>query len=236
MTDIFNGADPAPAVVEPLVTNTPQAPVIPPELSEYVGAGKKYATIDEVHKAFPNAQKHISTLEEENRQLKEDNAKRRTTEELLNDIQSRVTPQSNGDTIPQKVDIPDISSLVRQEVERVKIEESYKVNQKTVVDELTKVYGDKAREKYAALATDLGVTKEALNQLALTSPTAFFKLAGITPQAANRSGTLTSDVTKVTNILSPDPLSSKVPMNGSAKDDALAIARAREYVMKNLQS
>lgn len=235
MTDIFNGADQAPVAPEPVVT-LPQTPVIPPELSEYVGAGKKYATIDEVYKAFPNAQKHISTLEEENRQLKEDNAKRRTAEELLNDIQSRVTPQSNGDTIPPKVDIPDISSLVRQEVERVKIEESYKVNQKTVVDELTKVYGDKAREKYAALATELGVTKENLNQLALTSPTAFFKLAGITPQTTTRSGTLTNDVSTTRIVNTPDVTSSRVPMNGNAKDDALAIARAREHVMKNLQS
>ena len=235
MTDIFNEADQAPVTPEPVVT-LQQAPVVPPELAEYVGAGKKYATIDEVHKAFPNAQKHISTLEEENRQLKEDNAKRRTAEELLNDIQSRVTPQSNGDTIPPKVDIPDISSLVRQEVERVKIEESYKVNQKTVVDELTKVYGDKAREKYAALATELGVTKENLNQLALTSPTAFFKLAGITPQTTTRSGTLTNDVSTTRMVNTPDVTSSRVPMNGSAKDDALAIARAREHVMKNLQS
>ena len=235
MTDIFNGADQAPVVPEPVVT-LQQAPVVPPELAEYVGAGKKYATIDEVYKAFPNAQKHISTLEEENRTIKEELAKRRTAEELLNDIQSRVTPQSNGDTIPPKVDIPDISSLVRQEVERVKIEESYKVNQKTVVDELTKVYGDKAREKYAALATELGVTKENLNQLALTSPTAFFKLAGITPQSTTKSGTLTNDVNVNKFVSTQDNTSSRVPMNGSAKDDAAAIARAREYVMKNLQS
>lgn len=234
MTDIFNGVDQTPVAPEPVVT-LQQTPVIPPELSEYVGAGKKYATIDEVHKAFPNAQKHISTLEEENRVIKEELAKRRTAEELLNDIQSRVTPQSNGDTIPAKVDIPDISSLVRQEVERVKIEESYKLNQKTVVDELTKVYGDKARDKYATLATELGVTTEALNQLALTSPTAFFKLAGITPQSATKSGTLSSDVIKVTNQ-NPDTSSSRVSLNGNAKDDAAAIARAREFVMKNLQS
>lgn len=235
MTDIFNEADQAPVTPEPVVT-LQQTPVVPPELSEYVGTGKKYATIDEVYKAFPNAQKHISTLEEENRVIKEELAKRRTAEELLNDIQSRVTPQSNGDTIPPKVDIPDISSLVRQEVERVKIEESYKVNQKTVVDELTKVYGDKAREKYAALATELGVTKENLNQLALTSPTAFFKLAGITPQTTTRSGTLTNDVSTTRIVNTPDVTSSRVPMNGNAKDDALAIARAREHVMKNLQS
>lgn len=235
MTDIFNEADQAPVTPEPVVT-LQQPPVVPPELAEYVGAGKKYATIDEVYKAFPNAQKHISTLEEENRTIKEELAKRRTAEELLNDIQSRVTPQSNGDTIPPKVDIPDISSLVRQEVERVKIEESYKVNQKTVVDELTKVYGDKAREKYAALATELGVTKENLNQLALTSPTAFFKLAGITPQTTTRSGTLTNDVSTTRIVNTPDVTSSRVPMNGNAKDDALAIARAREHVMKNLQS
>ena len=232
MTDIFNGADQAPVTQEPLVPNTPVVSTVPPELAEYVGVGKKYATIDDVHRAFPNAQKHISTLEEENRQIKEELAKRKTAEELLQDIQNNITPVRNGDTIPPKVDMPDISSLVRQEVERVKVQETYASNQKTVVDELTKVYGEKAREKYAALATDLGVTKEALNRLALTSPTAFFKLAGITPQAPTKSGVLNSDVNLVNNTIKDIP-SSRVPLNGSAKDDALAIARAREHVMKN---
>ena len=232
MTDIFNGADQATVTQEPLVPNTPVVSTVPPELAEYVGVGKKYATIDDVHRAFPNAQKHISTLEEENRQIKEELAKRKTAEELLQDIQNNITPVRNGDTIPPKVDMPDISSLVRQEVERVKVQETHASNQKTVVDELTKVYGEKAREKYAALATDLGVTKEALNQLALTSPTAFFKLAGITPQAATKSGVLNSDVNLINTTTKEIP-SSRVPLNGSAKDDALAIARAREHVMKN---
>lgn len=232
MTDLFNGTDQAPATPELTIPTTIPASVVPPELAEYVGAGKKYATIDDVHRAFPNAQKHISTLEEENRLIKEELAKRKTAEELLQDIQNNITPVRNGDTIPPKVDMPDISSLVRQEVERVKVQETYASNQKTVVDELTKVYGEKAREKYAALATDLGVTKEALNQLALTSPTAFFKLAGITPQAATKSGVLNSDVNLINTTTKEIP-SSRVPLNGSAKDDALAIARAREHVMKN---
>lgn len=232
MTDIFNEADQAPVAPELTIPNTPAVSAVPPVLAEYVGAGKKYATIDDVHNAFPNAQKHISTLEEENRLIKEELAKRKTAEELLQDIQNNITPVRNGDTIPPKVDMPDISSLVRQEVERVKVQETYAINQKTVVDELTKVYGEKAREKYAALATDLGVTKEALNQLALTSPTAFFKLAGITPQAPTKSGVLNSDVNLVNNTIKDIP-SSRVPLNGSAKDDALAIARAREHVMKN---
>ena len=232
MTDLFNGTDQAPATPELTIPTTIPTSVVPPELAEYVGAGKKYATIDDVHRAFPNAQKHISTLEEENRLIKEELAKRKTAEELLQDIQNNITPVRNGDTIPPKVDMPDISSLVRQEVERVKVQETYAINQKTVVDELTKVYGEKAREKYAALATDLGVTKEALNQLALTSPTAFFKLAGITPQAPTKSGVLNSDVNLVNNTIKDIP-SSRVPLNGSAKDDALAIARAREHVMKN---
>lgn len=232
MTDIFNGTDQAPVTQESLIPNTPIVSVVPPELAEYVGVGKKYATVDDVHKAFPNAQKHISTLEEENRLIKEELAKRKTAEELLNDIQNNIAPVRSGDPIPPKVDMPDISSLVKQEVERFKTQETYASNQKIVVEELTKVYGDKAREKYAALANDLGVTKEALNQLALTSPTAFFKLAGITPQAPTKSGVLNSDVTLV-NTAPKDIPTSRVPLNGSAKDDALAIARAREHVMKN---
>lgn len=231
MTDIFNGADQAPVTQEPLVPNTPVVSTVPPELAEYVGVGKKYATIDDVHRAFPNAQKHISTLEEENRQIKEELAKRKTAEELLQDIQNNITPVRNGDTIPPKVDMPDISSLVRQEMERVQVQETYKVNQSKVVDAFTKAYGDKARDQYKALAESIGVPLESLNQLALTSPNAVFKLAGLQAPAATTSGVLQSDVTKVTT--SPDNASSsRVPLNGSAKDDANAIAIARAHVMK----
>ena len=235
MSDIFNQADQATTTQEPLVpTSTSQAPVIPPELSEYVGVGKKYATVDEVYKAFPNAQKHISTLEEENRAIKEELAKRKTAEELLNDIQRNITPASNGDPIPPKVDVPDISTLVRKELERAKVQDVYQANQALVVAEFTKVYGDKARDKFTEIARDIGVPIESLNQLALTSPNAVFKLAGLSQAPATKSGHIESDVTAVNKAPDATQYSTRVPLNGGAKEDAAAIAKAREFVLKNL--
>ena len=78
--------DQTPEVVQPVV----QEPAIPPELAEFVGTGKKYASVAEVYKAFPHAQKHISTLEDENKQLKEELTRRQAAEDVLNALQQRM--------------------------------------------------------------------------------------------------------------------------------------------------
>lgn len=236
MTDnIFQGTDPVPqsqeaAIVAPVTT--PQTPEIPPELAEFVGVGKKYSSLADVHKAFPHAQQHINTLEQENARIKAELDKRKTAEELLNDIQNSLT-QAPATTETPTISANDISQLVRAELERKSVEDVAKQNQYTVVQEFTKKFGEKAQAEFERIAADLGVPVTSLNQLASTSPKAVFKLAGIdTSPNATQSGTLQSDVTTVATTTASDHLSARVPLNGGAKDDAAAIARARELIMK----
>ncbi len=73
---------------------TPAEPIsspkieLPPEVLEFVGEGKKYSNPVDALKSVPHAQKHISTLEAELAQTKTELEKRRTAEELLNEIKS----------------------------------------------------------------------------------------------------------------------------------------------------
>ena len=69
-----------------------QQPVfqIPTEAAELVGDGKKYQSVEDALKSVPHAQKHIQTLESELASVKEELTKRRTTEELLDEIKSGV--------------------------------------------------------------------------------------------------------------------------------------------------
>lgn len=231
MTDnIFNTPDQG-TQETPVVSTTPITPVVPPELAEYVGVGKKYASVDEVYKAFPNAQKHINTLESELAQAREELTKRRTAEELLNDIQAGIASKSVETTTAPITNTQDISQLVRQEIERKTGEDKALANQTTVVNEFKKVYGDKAKDIFDQLAIDLGVPLSSLNQLASTSPNAIFKLAGI-PQIQNtQSGHLQSDINIIVKTQDKTVPSARVSMNGSSKDDAEAIRIAREYVL-----
>jgi hypothetical protein len=233
MTDnIFQGTDQVQEtqVATPIVTTTPE---IPPELAEFVGVGKKYASLADAHKAFPHAQQHISTLEAENARIKAELEKRKTAEELLQDIQNGLTQK-----IPETTEIPsisanDISQLVRTEMERKATEDSAKQNQIAVVQEFTKKFGDKAQSEFEKIAAELGVPVTSLNQLASTSPKAVFKLAGIDVTPKNtQSGTIQSDVNLAATTTKSDVNSVRVALNGGAREDAAAIARARELIMK----
>jgi len=235
MTDnIFQGTDQVQTTQEttPVVTAAPQTPEIPPELAEFVGVGKKYSSLADVHKAFPHAQQHINTLEQENARIKAELEKRRTAEELLNDIQNSLTTK-----VPETTEIPtisanDISQLVRAELEKKSVEDVAKQNQLTVVQEFTKKFGEKAQAEFEKIAADLGVPVTSLNALASTSPKAVFKLAGIDSMpSATQSGTIQSDVTTVSTNTQND-VSIRVPLNGWAREDAAAIAKARELIMK----
>ena len=69
---------------------------IPTEASELVGSGKKYTSVEDALKSVPHAQKHIQTLESELATLKEELTKRRTTEELLDEIKSGIQPREKS--------------------------------------------------------------------------------------------------------------------------------------------
>lgn len=233
MTDnIFEQADQVvQQTAEAVIQQQPTTPVIPPELQEYVGEGKKYKSVDEVYKAFPNAQKHIQTLEEENRQIKEELSKRKAAEEILNDIQNGLG-QQQGITPPvSQPNTQDISQIVRQELERKQQEDFYRQNQTVIVNEFKKHYGDKAQEVFEKLAIDNGVPITTLNQLAATSPNAIYKLAGISPMKATQSGSIQSDINTQTTFKKEEQKKFTVPLNGGAKQDAQTIAAIREKIL-----
>ena len=220
-------ADQAPEVVQPVV----QEPAIPPELAEFVGTGKKYASVAEVYKAFPHAQKHISTLEDENKQLKEELTRRQAAEDVLNALQQRMETPSQTQEQPPVNSLQDIQALVRQELERDKAASISMANQHEVVNKFTQLYGDKAQTQFEQLAKDLSVPITYLNNLAATSPKALYKLAGIEHSKNTYSGTLESDLNIQQNIQEQNDKIA-VSLNGGAREDAAAIRKAREQILK----
>ena len=215
----------------PVVTPVVQEPVVPPELAEFVGAGKKYASIADVHKAFPHAQKHISTLEDENKQLKEELARRQAAEEVLNTIQQRMETPTQQQEAPPVTSLQDIQALVQQELRREKEASISMANQHEVVNKFTQLYGDKAQTQFEQLALELNVPITYLNGLAATSPKALYKLAGIDSSKNTNSGVLQSDINISSRMTQQDDKIS-VGLNGGAKEDAAAIRKAREQILK----
>jgi len=161
----------------PVVTSSATTTQLPQEVTELVGQGKKYATMEDALKSVPHAQKHIKTLEDELAQTKVELEKRKTTEQLLNEIKSGI---STDGTPPPSQFTPDmVEQVVSQQLEKRQLQQTATQNIKQVTSAFSSKFGDKAEEVYNSLAVDAGLSVSMLNQLAATSPTAVLKLAGL---------------------------------------------------------
>lgn len=228
---IFDGVTPP---VEPAVPVVP-ALQVPQELTDLVGEGKKYATVDLALKSIAPAQTHIVNIEQENARLKAELEARKTTEQLLEELRSN--PPVQGQPVTQE--LPDVVKIVEEALAKKEAQSIAKQNTNKVVSSFQEVFGDKAKaeEAYNKLAAENGMPIAMLNALAANSPDAVLKLAGINKKQDNTpSGKPNSTVnTQALNQGNPNLPSAKVNMVGaSSKDVTAAWQAAREIVKQKL--
>lgn len=150
---------------------------IPTELEEFVGEGKKYKSVDDALKSVPHAQTHIQRLEAEAQALKDELAKRRATEELLEELKGSVRSETTPPVA--SVDPNAINSLVESVLTRKEQERVAKENQASIIKAFTDKFGEKAEEEYNKVAQQSGLDLANLNKLSASSPKAVLRLAGI---------------------------------------------------------
>jgi hypothetical protein len=171
MSDLFDTpADATTDTQAPAVTPQFQ---IPDEVSDLVGPGKKYADPVTALKALKHAQEHIQRIEGDNaelRKLAEKAARVDEVYELVQDLQNRQPTQAG------EIDVNAVASLVDSRIQAVKQQEAAKQNMDKFESAFTKAFGDKAKEALAAKAAEVGLTKEAIKDLAQRSPDAALKL------------------------------------------------------------
>ena len=207
---------------------------IPQEASEFIGEGKKYKSIEEALKSVPNAQKHISQIEEDNAKLKLELEKRKAVEEVLAEIKSGVvpneTPQGNS------IDAATIASIVSQQLQQSEQQKTAKTNTDSVVNAFSAKFGEKAETEYVRIAEESGLTVEALNKLSATSPKAVLVLAGLSgstyTNAGKPSSTINSEALDKNNP--PNELSAKVPKGATTKDLVGAWKKAGEIARSKI--
>lgn len=215
-----------------------QQPVfqIPTEAAELVGDGKKYSSVEDALKSVPHAQKHIQTLESELAAAREELAKRKTAEELLDEIKSGIQPQATP--AGSEFDQDKLMQLVDQTLEQKERQKSAKVNAESVASKFTEKYGSKAEEVYNTVARESGLTVQQLNSLAASSPKIVLKLAGLEGIAAPVAGKPTSSVNTEALSNKPDAsqLSARVKQGATTKDLVNAWKIAGEKVKLNLSN
>lgn len=160
-------------------------------VDQLVGEGKKYATVDELAKAYTNADAFIENLKRESGELRAELQTRLSVEEQLNRLQTQQRDDEPISTPPvQQPQAPaqesginqeNLAELIRNELNQSKEQERLRSNVEQVARRVTEVYGseEKANEVITAKAQELGVSVEFLQDVASRSPKAFYAQIGL---------------------------------------------------------
>lgn len=198
---------------------------IPTEVQELVGEGKKYRSPEDALKSVPHAQQHIQTLEQELAEAREELTKRKTTQELLDEIKSGIQPTATTAPVGE-FNQDNLMDLVNQTLSIREQQANAKANANIVAKQFTVQYGDKAESTYNSIANDLGLTVQQLNELSAKSPKVVLKAAGLQtslPISKSDGGINTQALSQQTKV----PQVSARVQGGSTKDLLSAWAAAK---------
>lgn len=154
-------------------------------LAMLVGEGRKYKTVEELAKGYVNADEHIEVLKSDNEKLKQEAAKGKTINEVLERIEQSRKPA--GDTTSgsaKGVSVEDIERLVDARLTGRETALTRSANIGKAEAALSAKYGDKAKEVYAQKA-DTPAKRRALNELAAIDPDMFVGLFQTTAEVRN---------------------------------------------------
>lgn len=221
-----------PTTQEDQQTDTQAKPFeIPTEAQDLVGEGKKYSSAEEALRSVPHAQEHIKTLEAEMAELKEELSKRKTTQELLDEIKSGVKPVENT-TQEGGLNQDNIMELVNQTLKQNEQKKTAQANASQVASKFSEKYGSNAETVYNSLAKDLNLTPQKLNELAATSPNLVLRLADLEPNVktnvSKSSGSVNTEA--LSQNKAPQELSARVPKGAKTSDLVNAWRAAGEKV------
>lgn len=233
---IFKSEEAVPTNPQTETPTTPQPAAVPPELVEWVGEGKKYKSLDEVYKAFPNAQNHIATQQQKIEALEAELERRKSAEDVLNEIRSNTSQQQKPTSQGVEVNESVLSELVEKKFSQYVTQQQQDANLNEVVKAFTDTYADKREDEYKRIAQENGLSLQEMNQLAAKSPKLVLKLAGFSDKKPSGSPMLQSDVNTAALANAdrkPPEASTRVPQYYNTKDVANVMRTIREQVLNN---
>ena len=193
----------APEVAPPVTeVNTNQYEAIMAGIVNEAGT-QKYSDVSVALNSIAPAQEHIKTLESQMNEMRADLEKRKTTEELIKDMQS--APQEIPSVAPAAFDPSQITDLVNNAIHANTAAATATTNQQQVIMALSEKFGNatKAEEAYVAKAGEMGIDTKTLDSLAGKSPAAVLAWFPKTVAAPSIS-TSNLSVAAVTASLLPD--------------------------------
>lgn len=165
-----------------------------PNYEDLVGEGKRYKDNAALAKAIAEKDRFIERLKSESqeardavlRQEEELNTFRNQTE-LLTRIEAKLRqlPDSDRDTPDTRNELNDTPNLTRDDVlsllQTREQEKTKEQNARQVEATLSQEFGADWRDRVRTFAKELNVSTQYLTAIAQDSPTAFYRLIGVTP-------------------------------------------------------
>lgn len=172
---------------------TPEVDVNKDYLSELVGEGKKFKTVQDLARGKYQSDIHIDLLEKTKDQLRADYLKlsedaqaQATLKDLVTQLKapnqqpaSSITPQANVDNQRPSIDQKDLESLVDSRMNERELSRKQSDNFKVVQDRLKERFGSNYQTVLKQQIDDLQLTSDYVNDLARRSPEAFFRTMGL---------------------------------------------------------
>lgn len=156
-------------------------------LDTLVGDGKKYASAEQLAKAYAHLDRFTERIKDENSGLRAELGSKVSLEELVTKLSNQNTitnsasnqnaNNDNGERLGSDsgrgLSQAEVAELVRKSIteEQTKANQAY--NRKQCVDELKKTWGSDYLDKLKDVQRTLGVSTETLDGLAATSPGLF---------------------------------------------------------------
>lgn len=158
-------------------------------LEELVGEGKKFASIDDLARGKAEADLFIARITAENAKYKDEVEKRKTMEEVLDQIKQfqnipptpNTPPNNSGERDTDNLfDQSKVEAIVHEKLAQSERERVAKDNLAYVVNTLQNRFGNGFQTELDNRAKELGLGKEFLTNLAKEQPTAFLAMMGET--------------------------------------------------------
>lgn len=152
---------------------------------DLVGEGKKYKTVQDLARAVLHKDVHITRLEGETSQIRDELATRISYQDFLDQIKSSQgsnrDSQDSDDTDTEKSAIKpeDVADLVLQRLNQTQQQQTASQNEALVVNKLTEVLGPNYASKLRQQAAELGLSDAEVKSLAQRNPKALFRMFGI---------------------------------------------------------
>ena len=142
------------------------------QISTFIIGDREY-TIETAAKKIENADAHIRKIEEENAQMREQLAKAKSIEDVMNAMNQN--KQSTQQQTPP-VQAEDLTSLIEGILTTSMQKRTAQQNLERVEDEMKKAFGDKAEDVYKAKREALGFSAQTMQTLASENPRGFMQL------------------------------------------------------------